>query len=251
MAASPWRLDPFASAIDLDRGEQVATHRLAGTGTRFLAGLIDLTVRMPAFLLAGFLIVRQGDQLTWTQRVCGATAALFAIEFIYFFLFEVFTRGQTPGKNACTCRVVRASGGVATISQLFIRNVLRVIDFLPAFYILGGAVAWSGGRQQRIGDRIAGTVVVFDDSLREMLRSDVVPESVYSTSVDAYLLESVLLRGHFFREEVQEPLVRQLASYFFRKYGADSEIGRIYLSGDLESFLRELYRSEKQASEGE
>jgi uncharacterized RDD family membrane protein YckC len=218
MSGSPWKLDPLAVAVDVERGHALVTHRVAGPGTRFVAGALDFFIRIPPMLLAGYFISRAGEQATWQQQAGLAAAALFALEFLYGFAFEAATSGQTPGKNACACRVVNANGSPATLSQFFIRNVARLVDILPAVYLAGGVACWISPQRQRLGDRFAGTIVVFDDSLRDMLRNDVVPDSVYSTSEDAYLLESVLLRGHSFREEVYRPLIKQLAQYFYRKY---------------------------------
>lgn len=83
-----------------------------------------------------------------------------AIMLTYFFVMEA-TRGQTIGKRNYGLRVQSASGGPASLNAISGRTVLRLIDELPLFYLLGLLVALlTGRRRRRIGDWVAGTVVV-------------------------------------------------------------------------------------------
>jgi uncharacterized RDD family membrane protein YckC len=80
----------------------------------------------------------------------------------YFYLCEAL-RGQTIGKRAMGLRVRSASGGPPGINAISARTVLRIIDALPFFYLVGALVALlSGPRRRRIGDWAGGTVVVHD-----------------------------------------------------------------------------------------
>jgi hypothetical protein len=79
---------------------------------------------------------------------------------LYFTLFEMLWSGQTPGKRATGLRVMRDDGTpIGTLDSL-IRNVVRVVDFLPYFYFLGAVVAFAQKESKRLGDLAAGTVVV-------------------------------------------------------------------------------------------
>jgi len=88
-----------------------------------------------------------------------------AIMLTYFFVMEA-TRGQTIGKRNYGLHVQSASGGPASLNAISGRTVLRLIDELPVFYLLGLLVALlTGRRRRRIGDWVAGTVVVREDEV--------------------------------------------------------------------------------------
>jgi uncharacterized RDD family membrane protein YckC len=91
-------------------------------------------------------------------------ALLFLVlEFSYFFIFEL-NSGRTVGKRVFHVRVVTASGAQATVPQIALRNVLRLVDALPFLYASGliSMIRTGPGRRQRIGDVAAGTTVVLD-----------------------------------------------------------------------------------------
>lgn len=103
----------------------------------------------------------------------------------------------------------------------------------------------AGPDRQRLGDRAAGTVVIHDVPLRNMLESAQVSQNVYSTSPDGYLLEAFLWRCNALRPEIAAPLARQMADYFYRKYPpAQAMLIEAYSRGDYRNFLAELYRQE-------
>jgi uncharacterized RDD family membrane protein YckC len=86
-----------------------------------------------------------------------------AMSLSYFFLYEAL-RGQTIGKRAMRVRVCSVSGGRAGLNAISARTVLRFIDALPFFYLLGTLVALlSGSRRRRIGDWAGRTVVVHEE----------------------------------------------------------------------------------------
>jgi uncharacterized RDD family membrane protein YckC len=128
---------------------------LAGIGSRFIAGGIDLTIQI--LTLAALAIV--------LDRLGAAGAALlssltFAVIFFYDVLFEVLGRGRTPGKRVTGLRVVRSGGRPITLVPSALRNILRLIDILPALYAVGMTTIFVTRRNQRIGDLAAGTLVV-------------------------------------------------------------------------------------------
>jgi len=151
----------FVASIDVAIDLPVAT-----AGSRGLAQAIDLVfvlvlqalVLLICFVgsmaLAG-LGSRVGDVLLAIGLI-----SVFLIQWGYFVAFELVWEGQTPGKKLLGLRVVDEAGGRAALTQLVIRNLLRVIDFLPMFYGSGILVMLSTGRGQRIGDLAAGTLVV-------------------------------------------------------------------------------------------
>ena len=94
--------------------------------------------------------------------VAVAVAAIgsFLIIFGYDVAFEVLNSGRTPGKQLNGLRVVKVSGHAVTFLPSVIRNAIRPIDFLPGGYLLGATMILSTSKNQRLGDIVAGTLVV-------------------------------------------------------------------------------------------
>src|SRR3954463_14946318 len=130
---------------------------LAGIGSRFIAGTIDLVIELLLLLACGLLLSRLGS-------VGAAVFAVvyFGVIFFYDVLFEVLAGGKTPGKRWTGLRVVRSGGHPITFVRSALRNILRLIDILPGFYAVGMTVIFISPRNQRIGDLAAGTHVVRD-----------------------------------------------------------------------------------------
>jgi uncharacterized RDD family membrane protein YckC len=244
-----WRADVLTNAIDLATGgdeDIVLTHEVTGAGARFMAGFLDMVMQGALFALVavGLVYFRPEYLAGWRLGVLLGGMAMFHVA--YFFFFEWVTGGETPGKNMCALRVVGTDGRPVSVGQLFARNALRLVDWLPGFYLLGLLLA-VGGRGQRLGDRVAGTVVVFQVSLREILDQAGVAPSVYSTSDDGYMLESFVAREGNLREEVAIPLAHQLAEYLHRKYPpSEPHLINTYERRDYSGYLRELYLAEKE-----
>ncbi|WP_163833086.1 RDD family protein [Spartinivicinus ruber] len=129
----------------------------AGPGVRILAFLIDAIIRY-SIVFAVFLALQFfGDIGSGIGLV-----ALFLVEWFYPVFFDVFRHGVTPGKKSFHLRVIHDDGSPICFSSSMVRNLLRVADFLPAFYILGVLSMMSNRRFQRLGDLAAGTLVVYD-----------------------------------------------------------------------------------------
>ena len=81
------------------------------------------------------------------------------IIFAYLILMEAYV-GWTIGKRILGMRVVDVSGEKIGLSESIIRNILRLVDGLPAFNALGIILIATSQREQRFGDRVAKTYVV-------------------------------------------------------------------------------------------
>lgn len=92
---------------------------------------------------------------------------MFVIEWLYPVLFEIFMRGQTPGKKMLGISVINDDLSPVTLGTSLVRNLLRTVDFLPFFYLGGLLAMLSNRRFQRLGDMAAGTLVI---SVREAAR---------------------------------------------------------------------------------
>lgn len=141
---------------------------IAGIGSRFLAAILDsllilLLQILVVFVIGGALL---SDLL---EKTLGISTSLlnalgillsFVILWGYYICFEMIWNGQSPGKRVIGLRVVREGGRPITFVSAAIRNLIRIIDFLPMLYGIGVVVMFIDRRARRLGDLTAGTLVV-------------------------------------------------------------------------------------------
>ncbi len=148
--------------VVLETPEGVAIElTLAGLGSRMAAFLLDWFLRgvvFVALMLLSALAPADVDLGGWWVAL--VTVASFLLLFGYDVLFEVAAGGRTPGKRWTGIRVVDRNGGPVRFVTSVIRNLLRLIDFLPGFYLVGVISVVVSGRNQRLGDLAAGTLVI-------------------------------------------------------------------------------------------
>ncbi|RMG16197.1 MAG: RDD family protein [Deltaproteobacteria bacterium] len=87
----------------------------------------------------------------------------FLVSWGYFTVTEWILSGQTIGKRLLGLRTLHETGVRIDFFQSLIRNLLRILDMLPATYLVGGLVALASTRRRRLGDLLAGTLVVQED----------------------------------------------------------------------------------------
>jgi uncharacterized RDD family membrane protein YckC len=145
---------------------------VAGIGSRFLALAIDTLIQIGIVVLvfialAAFGSVRvfsiRGQSSVWLLAVTGVL--FFLIFFGYFAIFEILWNGQTPGKRMIGIRAVKDSGRPLTAAESIGRNLLRIVDQLPGFYAIGMVAAILNSSNKRLGDLVAGSMVVRESSL--------------------------------------------------------------------------------------
>lgn len=138
----------------------VLTVELANLGPRIIAHIIDLFL-MAIGLIAGSLVISQASVIVG-PGIAGLVTAVFTTFFIfvYFIVSEMLMKGQTIGKKLLGLRVVTIEGRPLGWSGSFLRNVLRIADLLPGTYLLGLVTMFLNERSQRLGDLIAGTIVI-------------------------------------------------------------------------------------------
>ena len=131
--------------------------RPAGLFARGMALLIDEMIRIGVVVVVALIFAFAG-------AFGGALVLLtaFATYWLYGILFEVLAGGQTPGKRSQGLVVVHDDGSPVRLPASTIRNLLLVADYLPGFYS-GGAIALLLTGNRRIGDLVAGTMVVYVD----------------------------------------------------------------------------------------
>ncbi len=138
-------------------------YELAGLASRGGAALVDLALQggMVA-LVTGlkYLLDRYGKWpgATWPTALLGIV--LFLILYGYYVYFETVWNGQTPGKRYARLRTVREGGLPVDLACAALRNLVRVVDFLPVMYALGAVVVMASSRNKRLGDLAGGTLVV-------------------------------------------------------------------------------------------
>ena len=156
--------------LDIHTPENVAFgYQVAGIGSRFLATLIDtlIILLLQVIVVVVFLVIlnmldvdASGSAEAWIAAIMGII--LFIFYWGYYILFEIFWNGQSPGKRWTGLRVIRSDGTPITLSEALIRNLVRIVDFLPAMYGVGVISMFIDSRSRRLGDMVAGTLVVHD-----------------------------------------------------------------------------------------
>jgi uncharacterized RDD family membrane protein YckC len=154
-------------AMDLDDRITIAAPEgielqlvLAGLGSRFIGGAIDLIVQ--GLLIVILAVVTVTTATSTTLVLVGFYVGLFLIAFAYPILFEVLGAGRTPGKRLAHTRVLRSSGSQVDLPASAIRNLMRLLDGLLLLWIPTIISIAGTSLNQRPGDLAAGTVVVLD-----------------------------------------------------------------------------------------
>ena len=137
--------------------------QIAGLGTRAIAQIIDLLIVAVVEVAVIFFGIAAGT-VTNSGTVTGLVLIVFSFlnVFGYFWVSEALWSGQTIGKKAFRLRAVGDRGEPLTFMQAGIRNIVRIVDFLPYGYGIGMIVLFANGKGKRLGDIAAGTLVVKD-----------------------------------------------------------------------------------------
>lgn len=131
---------------------------VAGPVARGWAWLFDLMGRGLVYSVVGPFLIPLGDAGTGILLI-----VMFLVEWGYPVVFEVFMQGATPGKRLMGLQVVHADGSPVGWTAAVLRNLLRVADFLPFAFLAGLVSMLLSEDFRRIGDHVAGTVVVHAD----------------------------------------------------------------------------------------
>jgi len=183
---------------------------VAGLGSRVLAAIVDYLAVMLLSVLLGFAALGIGSAsgragIGWLVFAVGA----FLLQWGYFAAFEIALGGRTPGKAAVGLRTVHRTGGAAGAGALVMRNLMRAVDL-----IVGAPMIAFDPLGRRLGDHLAGTLVVHDrrPAARPVLGR--VPPSWGAREVA--LAESLLARAGELEGDRAERLARQLLGWLER-----------------------------------
>ena len=147
---------------------------VAGIGSRFLALALDTLIQAAVGMAVIFVSIFIGAGLAafspragiWYLALLGLF--YFALYFGYFAIFEAMWNGQTPGKKIIRLRVIHESGRPITAAEAVGRNLMRIVDQLPGFYAVGIVSVLLSGQNKRLGDYVAGSIVVQERTIEEM-----------------------------------------------------------------------------------
>jgi uncharacterized RDD family membrane protein YckC len=218
------------------------TLNLAGPGTRSYAFIIDWHIRI---LAAGlWLLIAAAAlnfHLTWKSQ-SGLLSLLPAavIYFLYHPIVEIAMRGQTPGKRVAGVRILNRTGGQASIAALLIRNIFRLIDSLPAFYLLGLLTCIFSAHRVRVGDLAAGTLLVREDRDGEhsLARVQSLAHHSHLPLETLELADQILERWDTLQPQSRADIARSLLVQVLAP--ADAEDLRIWSDTRLRAQLRAL-----------
>lgn len=160
-------MDP-TEKLTIETPEQIELEfPLAGIGSRGLALCVDTLIQLLTALVVVLILMLTvpGLDQTWKSarnwELAIAGFLFFCLYWGYFAAFEIFWNGQTPGKRQSNIRVISASGRPITPFEGIGRNVMRAIDSL-GLYAVGGIICAIDRKNRRLGDMVAGTVVVHE-----------------------------------------------------------------------------------------
>ncbi|MBL9038594.1 MAG: RDD family protein [Archangium sp.] len=211
---------------------------LAGIGFRALASGIDAAAIFAVVTVSYFLFtLAVPDPLDAWLGLSGVVRAALAggavlTLWVYWTVMEIAWNGQTLGKRALGIRVVRSDGRPLTAGDSALRNLMRLVDFLPVCYPVGLITMLVDSRQRRLGDLVAGTVLVreqrFDLSKYQSAQASI-------PAADVELITSFLARAASLEPEARLRVGRALAA----RFGAiGAELDDAAIRAHLEAVLR-------------
>jgi uncharacterized RDD family membrane protein YckC len=205
---------------------------LAGLMSRFLALLLDTLVSMALTAGLMLLVALLSMALSALGAALGGTkvgaqlfgvgfAAQFVVWFLvdwgYMVLLESLWSGQTVGKRIMGLRVIQDTGVRVGVSQSLLRNLVRPLDKLPVFYLVGGTAALLSPAQQRLGDLLAGTIVVRERRLK-------IPAQLERPDGDTSLLADPEFRARVAKLSSEEEQVLFSAALRREELGMDARL---------------------------
>lgn len=226
---------------------------IAGPGARSFAFVIDWHIRLLlalAWLAAAIVMLTGGFKLIGSEDagfnmfLAFGVAPALAIYALYHPVLEILMRGRTPGKRMAGVRVTTTEGQVPSTLAHLIRNLMRLLDSLPAAYVVGLCSTLLTRNAVRIGDLAAGTVLAYEvDAKSESGGHFPVNAAAVSRLglENAELCQDLLDRWHALEDDKR----RQLATRLLQRLTPDSVPAEesIELRDQLADLLREKSES--------
>jgi uncharacterized RDD family membrane protein YckC len=218
---------PYSQKLTIDTPEQISLeYEIAGPGSRFMALFVDLMIQIIGTVVLVILLLILGVSFTFHSTWAVALYVLggFLLQWGYFAGFEIAWKGQTPGKRQAGIRVINETGREASVYEAIARNLLRAVDSMPGVYALGALVMFLSPQNKRVGDYVAGTIVIHDRKPEEDAiffntteqEADDINYSVL-TATDLHAIEMFLQRRLDLELPVRQKTARKLAEHFRQK----------------------------------
>lgn len=246
MARTPSHDDPLV--VGVATPERVGLSLpVAGIGSRTAAYGVDAALLLFFWISVYFVFSLAADVLDAVRGLSGLmqtllVLTLFASHWGYWTVCEVLWNGQSPGKRFVGIRVVRDDGSPVGFFESAVRNLLRVVDFLPALYGVGIVTMLSTRDGRRLGDLAAGTLLIREERF-DLDRYTTRPESSAGTGAAANAVtlstaDTELILAFLERAPGLEPAARsRLAESLVRRFSAP---GTIPDASDHEAYLRSI-----------
>jgi uncharacterized RDD family membrane protein YckC len=228
--------------LDIETPEQIALELpLAGIGSRFLAIAIDSLLQFVgvlALIIIGVFVsasysglLRGADR--FVSQTVGAVVLIvvpFCLYWGYFAFFEILWQGRTPGKRIAGIRVIHQTGRPMTAIECIGRNLMRAVDGFPGIYAIGLITMMCNQQNRRLGDYIAGTIVVHDKAMEsvspnwgekpeELSAAPMQPELRKLSPDDLVLIETYLNRRYEIDQAVRMTTAQRIVTMIGEKSG--------------------------------
>lgn len=207
-----------------------------------LQSLLYIAVFAGAALIASAPLGRLSER--WIMAL--VIFAGFVITWGYYAIFESVWKGQTPGKRWAGIRVIKDSGRPITPFEAAARNLVRIIDYLPGFYGVGIVTMLLNDKHRRVGDYVAGTLVVHETSDRESAlffntpanSQFSIPQASKLTLQEAELIEVFLSRRLDIPAAIRQQNGQRIADMVCTRLGITPDVR----PADNENFLELLVK---------
>jgi len=219
---------------------------VAGLGSRFIAVMIDSLIQTATILILGLAV---GPGLSALGVSDSVTLPLFiavvGLVFLgYYPILEIMMHGRTVGKRAQGLRVVQTDGQPARAGTIVLRELMRIVDYLPSSYLIGALAILLSKRSQRVGDMVAGTIVVRERKIPPPQPPEVplgrvmdpLPDTAGLTEQDYAAVRAYLQRRAGLDPAARRELAERLARALEPRVGAMT-------TPDAETFLDSIARS--------
>ena len=225
--------------LDIDTPEQIALELpLAGIGSRFLAlatdSLLQIVLVIVLFIIGAIASIGYSSTVSAADRFFSQTIgaivlvlAPFCLYWGYFAFFEIIWQGRTPGKRLAGIRVIHQTGRPMTVIEAIGRNLMRGVDILPGIYGVGLICMMCNQQNRRVGDYVAGTLVVHDKALESVIPNwgegaaaePVQPELRKVSADELVLIETYLNRRYELDAVVRATTAQRIVAMVAEKTG--------------------------------
>jgi uncharacterized RDD family membrane protein YckC len=259
-----WKDQPLDATLHVVTPENIAfEYRLAGPFRRLPALVLDTCIRVAVQLTLFLLIsLTVGLFISFGLGMFLFFLLYFVIDWFYGVLFETFMNGQTPGKYVMGLRVLSTSGQPIDGMQATLRNLLRSADLFLG--VVGLAVMMANRKYQRLGDLVAGTIVVveerqwltgvakLDDPRAIQLAAYLPPNFVVSRTL-AKALATYVERRRFFTPPRRREVARHLAEPLLERFGlpADTSYDLLLCALYYRTFIADRSQDERLLAEAQ